>query len=50
MKVKSFYALSSRQLDKRINVFLEDSQIDVEDIKFSATLFYVAAMVVYRNR
>ncbi len=50
MKVKSFYAISSKSLDVKINSFLQNDRIEVVDIKFSASFGTIYALVVYRER
>ncbi len=49
VKVKTFYSASTTTLDNKINSFLENNQIKVVDIKFNGSLFYVYAMVLYKE-
>ncbi|MDV2582346.1 hypothetical protein [Alkalibacillus haloalkaliphilus] len=48
MRVKSFYGMSNDKLDQRINEFLDSQHIEVIDVKFSSTMFYFSAMVIYK--
>lgn len=49
MRVKSFYAWDDARLDKKVNAFLEQDDVEVVDIRFAASIFYMAAMVLYRE-
>ncbi|WP_169513912.1 hypothetical protein [Halalkalibacillus halophilus] len=50
MKVKTFSAISEVGLEKKINKFLSTTYIEVTDIKFTSTLFSLAAMVIYKEK
>lgn len=50
MKVKSFSAMTSETLDKKINDFLVNNHIEVIDIKFSSTIFFFSAMVMFNEQ
>lgn len=49
MQVKTFYGYSEKSLDRKINEFLEDSSLEVIDIKFTAPIFYFCAMIIYKK-
>jgi hypothetical protein len=50
MKVKTFIGWTEKGIDKRVNEFLEDSSIEIVDIKFSFPLFLFSAMVIYKDK
>lgn len=50
MKVKTFSALTDTGLDKKVNDFLDNAYIEVQQIKFSATIFSYNAMVIYKQK
>lgn len=50
MKIKTFYAMNPTKLDKQVNEFLDRSDIDVEDIRYSASAFYFSVLVRYREK
>jgi hypothetical protein len=50
LKVKTFYGWSEKGMDKKVNEFLSDTSIDIVDIKFSSTIFYFSAMVIYKEK
>lgn len=49
MRVKTFYGYSEKSIDRKINEFLDDSNLEVIDIKFAAPIFYFSAMVIYKT-
>ncbi|WP_022793673.1 hypothetical protein [Marinococcus halotolerans] len=49
MRIKTFYAISDKGLDKKVNAFLDDAGIEVTDIQFGMNFFYFSAMIVYQN-
>ncbi|MFC3524006.1 hypothetical protein ACFOLK_05125 [Marinococcus halophilus] len=49
MRIKTFYAISDKGLDRKVNAFLDDAGIEVTDIQFGMNFFYFSAMVVYRD-
>ncbi|WP_142828887.1 sporulation protein Cse60 [Planococcus soli] len=48
MRVKTFYGYSEKSIDRKINEFLEDTTLEIIDIKFTAPIFYFSAMVIYK--
>lgn len=34
-------------LDKKVNKFMENNTIEIIDIQFSASLFFMGAMIIY---
>lgn len=50
MKVRTFTAMTEKSLDNNVNHFINNASIEVLEIKFSATIFSVAAMVVYKEK
>ena len=49
MKVKTLTAMTENGQDRKVNAFLEND-IDVIELKFSVTIFGLAAMVIYKER
>lgn len=49
MRVKTFYGLSEKGMDKKVNEFLEHATIEVVDIKFATPVFFYSAMVIYKE-
>ena len=49
VRIKTFYAISDKGLDRKVNAFLDDAGIEVTDIQFGMNFFYFSAMVVYRD-
>jgi len=50
MRVKTFYGLSEKKMDQRINDFISDNYIEVVDIKFSTAMYFFSAMVIYKEK
>lgn len=49
MKIKIFQAMNEERLEKDVNEFIENSQIKVIELQFSATVFYFSVMISYEN-
>ncbi|CDQ41589.1 MULTISPECIES: hypothetical protein [Virgibacillus] len=49
MKIETFTGFTEQGLSKKVNRFLEDNPIEVVDIKFSSSIFYMGAMVIYNT-
>lgn len=49
MKVEIFSGFTEHSLSKKINEFLNNNPMEVVDIKYSATLFYMGAMVIFKD-
>ena len=49
MKIKTFYAMDNKKLDKKVNDFLNSSRIEVIDFKFSHNIFYFSVMVIFNE-
>ena len=49
MKVKTFVGWSENNLDQKVNGFLEDSTLEIVDIKFAIHFFFFSAMVLYKS-
>ena len=49
MRIKTFYAVSDKGLDKKVNAFLDDGGIEVTGIQFAMNFFYFSAMIVYQD-
>lgn len=49
MKVKILQAMNEKRLEKEVNEFLENPQIKVLELQFSATVFYFSVMISYEN-
>lgn len=50
MKIKTFYAMGTRKLDKDVNAFLERGDIDVIDVRYGPSIFYFSVCVLYREK
>ncbi|WP_205207670.1 hypothetical protein [Bacillus sp. P14.5] len=50
MKVKTITGWTEDSLDKKVNEFLADASIEVEDLRFSSTIFSYSVMILYRNK
>lgn len=50
MKTKTFAQWSEKKLDKKINDFIIQGNIEVLDIKFSAAFGYVSEMIIYKDK
>ena len=49
MNTKILTGVSEGSLEKKINNFIKkNSQIEIVDIKFSTSLFYLGAMIIYK--
>lgn len=48
MRVKTFVGWSENNLDQKVNGFLEDSTLEIVDIKFAIHFFFFSAMVIYK--
>jgi len=49
MKVKILQAMNEKRLEKDVNEFIENSQIKVLELQFSATVFYFSVMISYED-
>ncbi|MRX74120.1 sporulation protein Cse60 [Bacillus lacus] len=49
MKVKTITGWTEKTLDDKVNDFLSNGSIDIVDIKYSSTIFYFSAMVIYKG-
>ncbi|ABR48058.1 hypothetical protein Amet_1893 [Alkaliphilus metalliredigens QYMF] len=49
MKTKIFYAFNEKTVESKVNDFLENSSVEVIDLKFSATVFYFSVLILYRE-
>ncbi|PTJ85064.1 hypothetical protein BU055_01895 [Staphylococcus succinus] len=50
MKVHTFTAISEKGMNKKINDFLLNVTDEVIDIKFSASIFYLSALVLLKDK
>lgn len=50
MRVKTFYGWSEKGMDRKVNEFLESTNIEVVDIKFATPIFFFSAMVIYKEK
>lgn len=49
LKVETFAGFTEKGLSKKVNSFLDDNPVEVVDIKFSSTIFFMSAMVIYKR-
>lgn len=49
MKIKTFYDLDNKKLDEKVNAFLDNSNIEMVDIKFRTGIFFFAVMVLFKE-
>lgn len=49
MKVITFSGFTERGLSNKINNFLAKNDVEVVDIKYSASLLYMGALVMYKD-
>ncbi|HGN7233086.1 TPA: hypothetical protein ACK0EI_002693 [Staphylococcus aureus] len=48
MNTKILTGMTESSLSRKINKFINDNQIEVIDIKFSSSVFYFGAMIIYK--
>ncbi|MBU5366015.1 hypothetical protein ACFFH2_08595 [Enterococcus devriesei] len=48
MKTKTFTSFTENGLDNKIAAFLASTDIEVIEIQFTGSLFYLGAMIVYK--
>ena len=48
MKVRVFDSMTSKGLEKKVNRFLEESNVEIIEIKFAGGFGFVAAMISYK--
>lgn len=48
MQVKAFTAMSEHSLSKKMNQFLNEVSVEVIDIKFSSTMFFLSGLIIYK--
>ncbi|MGT3749683.1 hypothetical protein ACVTLR_15000 [Staphylococcus aureus] len=48
MNTKIFTGMTESSLERKINKFIKDNQIEVIDIKFSCSVFYLGVMIIYK--
>lgn len=49
MYIKTVTAFSDSGLDQKVNKFLNKNKDEIIDIKFSASIIYLSAMIILRN-
>jgi hypothetical protein len=49
LKIKTFYAMDNRKLDEKVNSFLDNSNIQVVDVKFNHVIFYFSVLILYKE-
>lgn len=47
MRIKTITGFTESGLDRKVNKFLENNTIELIDIQYAASLFYMGAMIVY---
>jgi hypothetical protein len=47
MKIKVFTSMMEGNLERKVNSFIQDVTIEVKDIKYSASIFYMSVCIVY---
>jgi len=50
MKVEAFTGFTENGLSRKINKFIKRDSVKVIEIKFSSTLFYMSALVIYNDK
>ena len=50
MKIKVFTAGTDKGLEKKVNRFLENSNINIIDIKFTGGFGFIAVMIRYEEK
>ncbi|MCR8847887.1 hypothetical protein NQ095_05670 [Rossellomorea sp. SC111] len=50
MKISMFRSMTETGLNRKVNQFLEDSNVEVINIKFSMTIFDCGALVMYKEK
>lgn len=48
MKIETFSGFTEKGLSKKVNEFLDNNDVEVVDIKYSSSVFYMGAMVIYK--
>ena len=48
MNTKILTGMTGSSLERKINNFINDNQIEVIDIKFSSCVFYIGVMIIYK--
>lgn len=48
MKIKIFQSISENTVEKKVNKFIEENDIEVIEMQFRATIFYFAVMITYK--
>lgn len=49
LKVQIFTGFTETGLSRKINKFIDNNSVEVVDIKFSTSFFYMGAIVIYRK-
>ncbi|MFE8700833.1 hypothetical protein ACFYKX_09420 [Cytobacillus sp. FJAT-54145] len=49
MRIKTITGWSEKDFDKKVNEFLNDTTIEIVDIKFTNPIFFYSAMVIYKE-
>lgn len=50
MKVKIFTSISEKSLENKVNDFIQNNNIEVKDIQYSSSVFYVSVCIVYMEK
>lgn len=50
MKVVTFSGFTEKGLSNKINNFLASHDVEIIDIKYSASIFYMGALVIYKRK
>ncbi|MGM0843430.1 MAG: hypothetical protein ACQEUT_00530 [Bacillota bacterium] len=49
MKVKTITGWTEDSLDKKVNEFMKDTEIEVVNLHFSSTIFSYSVMILYKD-
>ncbi|HIS29004.1 MAG TPA: hypothetical protein IAA78_06050 [Candidatus Avamphibacillus intestinigallinarum] len=49
MQVQVFTAITETGLTRKMNRFLNESSVEVIDIKFSSTIFFLSGLIMYKS-
>lgn len=50
MRVKTFTAWTETGLDKKVNEFLQDSSIEIIEVKYASPFFVYSVMILYKQK
>lgn len=49
MRIKTLWSMDNKKLDRKVNAFLDQSDIRVVDLKYDISMFSFSVMIMYEE-